>query len=137
MNLNAFKPQKIKGKLLLAFGTVLFLSSILAGWGYYSINRIMEIRSLEKDFKNISLTTLKMRKAEKDFLMRETKSKDFMATGASKYITDMNEYVALEDSLTKSLLEKGWASDLEIVDELETLSSNFKDYGSVFNKILR
>lgn len=29
---NIFKPTKIKGKLLLAFGAVLFLSSILAGW---------------------------------------------------------------------------------------------------------
>lgn len=136
MNLNAFKPQKIKGKLLLAFGTVLFLSSILAGWGYYSINRIMEIRSLEKDFKNISLTTLKMRKAEKDFLMRETKSKDFMATGKSKYITDITEYAALEDSLTKSLLQKDWATDLEITDELKALNSNFKDYTAIFSKIV-
>lgn len=136
MNLNAFKPQKIKGKLLLAFGTVLFLSSILAGWGYYSINRIMEIRSLEKAFKTISITTLKMRKAEKDFLMRETKSKEFMATGTSKYITDMNGYVALEDSLTKSLLENDWANELEIGNELQSLNSNFKDYSAVFNKIV-
>ena len=44
MNFALFQSMKIKGKLLTAFGAVLFLSSILAAWGYYSINRIMEIR---------------------------------------------------------------------------------------------
>lgn len=136
MNLNAFKPQKIKGKLLLAFGTVLFLSSILAGWGYYSINRIMEIRSLEKDFKTISVTTLKMRKAEKDFLMRETKNKDFMATGTSKYINDINELASVEDSVIQALLKKQWAAELEIVDELGSLRAYFKVYNATFNKIV-
>ncbi|HEY0770911.1 MAG TPA: methyl-accepting chemotaxis protein, partial [Sphingobacteriaceae bacterium] len=49
---------------------------------------------------------------------------------------DMNEYAALEDSVIKSLLKKDWASELEIVDELESLSGNFKDYNTVFNKIV-
>jgi hypothetical protein len=63
--------NKIKGKLLLAFCAVLFLSSILAGWGYYSISRVQEIGGIKEDFKNINEMVLKMRKAEKDFLMRE------------------------------------------------------------------
>ncbi len=104
MNLNIFNSKKIKGKLLVAFGMVLFLSSILAGWGYYSINRIMEIRAVEKDFKNISTIALKMRKSEKDFIMRESRNEEFMKTGNSKYAKDLSLNVAEEDSLISSLL---------------------------------
>lgn len=136
MNLSIFQSRKIKGKLLLAFGMVLFLSSILAGWGYYSINRIMEIRSVEKTFKNISALALKMRKAEKDFLMRDTKSEEFMATGKSSYITDMSTYAVLEDSLINSLLENKWAEKLAIEGELGSLNKSFGEYHIIFTKIV-
>ena len=75
--------KKIKGKLLLAFGVVLFLSSILAGWGYYSIKQIQDIASVKENFKNVNEAVLKMRKAEKDFLMREITKEDFMKSGES------------------------------------------------------
>ena len=85
MKANLFQLNKIKGKLLLAFCAVLFLSSILAGWGYYSISRVQEIGGIKEDFKNINEMVLKMRKAEKDFLMRELTNEEFMASGESKY----------------------------------------------------
>src|SRR5918994_1317082 len=91
--------NKIKGKLLLAFGVVLFLSSILAGWGYYSINRIQEIASVKENFKNINEVVLKMRKAEKDFQMREITNEAFMKNGDSKYAKTINALVHDEDSL--------------------------------------
>jgi methyl-accepting chemotaxis protein len=135
MNLNIFQSKKIKGKLLLAFGMVLFLSSILAGWGYYSINRIMEIRSIEKTFKNISSLALKMRKSEKDFLMRDTKSEEFMSTGKSSYVNDMNNYAIQEDSLITSLLENKWSDKLAINEELQSLNGSFGEYHAIFTKI--
>ncbi len=46
----------------------------------------MEIRAVEKTFKDITNTALNMRKSEKDFLMRDTKNEAFMSTGKSKYI---------------------------------------------------
>lgn len=132
-----FQSMKIKGKLLTAFGAVLFLSSILAGWGYYSINRIMEIRSIEKAFKDISSNALKMRKSEKDFLARDTKSEDFMATGKSKYVKDIDQLVHAEDSLITSLLNSKWATKLEIQDEMAELNKNIGIYHETFNKIVK
>ncbi|RAW00031.1 methyl-accepting chemotaxis protein [Pseudochryseolinea flava] len=136
MNFTLFNLKKIKGKLLLAFGVVLFLSSVLAGWGYYSINRIMQIRAIEKDFKSINELALKMRKSEKDFLSRDTRNKEFMATGKSKYATDIDNMLHEEDSLIALLLESKWSDKLDIREDLVALNKALSDYHVVFDKIV-
>jgi methyl-accepting chemotaxis protein len=136
MKLAMFQSMKIKGKLITAFGAVLFLSSILAVWGYYSINRIMEIRAVEKTFKDISATALKLRKSEKDFLMREVKNVDFMATGKSKYASEIDVLVHQQDSLITSLLESSWSTKLDMADDLASLNKNMSVYHETFDKIV-
>jgi methyl-accepting chemotaxis protein len=136
MSLNIFKSKKIKGKLLIAFGMVLLLSSVLAGWGYYSIDRIMEIRSIEKKFNAISTIALKMRKSEKDFLMRDTKNEEFMKSGKSKYVSEMNASVTKADSLITYLLDSKWSAKLAIDDDLQTLSKNLGEYHATFKNIV-
>jgi methyl-accepting chemotaxis protein len=136
MKIAMFQSMKIKGKLLTAFGVVLFLSSVLAGWGYYSINRIMEIRSVEKTFKEVSTTSLKMRKSEKDFLMRDTKNEDFFSSGESNYVNKIDELVAQQDSLINHLLKSPWAEKLEIGDELSVLNDAIGDYHQTFGEIV-
>jgi methyl-accepting chemotaxis protein len=137
MKLSIFTQNKIKGKLLLSFSVVLFLSCILAGWGYYSINRVLAIRSVEEDFKNINMTVLKMRKSEKDFLMRDISNVDFMATGKSKYATAINDFIAQEDSLISTLLESPWSEKLNIKTDLTNLHQNLSDYKSTFDQIVK
>jgi methyl-accepting chemotaxis protein len=137
MKLKLFQSTKIKGKLLLAFSAVLLLSGILAGWGYYSIYRVLKIRGVEEDFKTVNMIVLKMRKAEKDFLMRETSNSDFMATGKSKYANEMGKLMTYEDSLITSLLNGGWADKLGISEDLNTLQKSLEDYQSSFGKITK
>jgi methyl-accepting chemotaxis protein len=136
MKFNLFQLNKIKGKLLLAFCIVLFLSSILAGWGYFSISRIQEIASIKEDFKTINEMVLKMRKAEKDFQMRELTNEKFMASGDSKYAKTIDELMHDEDSLITSLIASRWSSKLAIKDELVELNKNLKGYHATFNKIV-
>jgi methyl-accepting chemotaxis protein len=137
MSLLSFQSMKIKGKLLTVFSAVLFLSSVLAVWGYYSITRIMEIRAVEKTFKDISATSLMMRKSEKDFLMRDIINETFMSSGESKYVKNINTYVQLEDSLITSLLESNWSEKLELKNELATLNTSIKAYHGTFHKIVK
>jgi methyl-accepting chemotaxis protein len=136
MSFSLLKPKKIKGKLLLAFSAVLFLSSILAIWGYYSINRIMEIRNIEKTFSEISTNALKMRKSEKDFLMRDIKSETFMSGKGSKYVNDIEKLIQKEDSLINDLLNSKWSSKLEIKAELADLNKSLTEYHTTFGKIV-
>jgi methyl-accepting chemotaxis protein len=130
-----FQLKKIKAKLLLAFGALLILSSILAGWGYYSINHINSIRNVEEEFTNINVIALKMRKAEKDFFMREVSNETFMASGKSKYVEDIDKYTQEEDSLIAALLDNAWSDKLEIREELAQLKQHLKGYNISFNKI--
>ena len=137
MKFNIFQPTKIKGKLLLAFSTVLFLSSVLAGWGYYSINRVLEIRGVEEDFKNISMTVLKMRKAEKDFLMRDVSNTEFMTTGKSKYVKEITTFLHQDDSLISALLKSDWSEKLDIKEDLQALHTSLNEYQATFDKIIQ
>ena len=137
MKLNLFQINKIKGKLLLAFCAVLFLSSILAGWGYYSIRRVQEIGGIKEDFKTINEMVLKMRKAEKDFLMRELTNEKFMASGESKYSTTIDKLMLDQDSLLNYLIESRWSSKLDIKGELVDLGKNLKGYHGTFGKIVK
>jgi methyl-accepting chemotaxis protein len=136
MSFSLLKPKKIKGKLLLAFSAVLFLSSVLAIWGYYSINRIMEIRNIEKTFAEISTNALRMRKSEKDFLMRDIKSETFMSGKGSKYVNDIEKLIQKEDSLINDLLNSKWSSKLEIKAELADLNKSLTEYHTTFGKIV-
>jgi hypothetical protein len=119
MKKKLFQQNMIKHKLLTTFGAVIFLSSILAGWAYYSINRMMDVRQLEQTLNSINTSTLKIRKAEKDFLMRDTRSTDFMSTGESKYVKQVAKLLLAEDSIISGLLASSWAADLDMVAELE------------------
>ncbi|HEX6892653.1 MAG TPA: methyl-accepting chemotaxis protein [Chryseolinea sp.] len=137
MKANLFQLNKIKGKLLLAFCAVLFLSSILAGWGYYSISRVQEIGGIKENFKNINEMVLKMRKAEKDFLMRELTNEKFMASGESKYSASIDQLMLDQDSLLSYLIESRWSTKLDIKEELVELSKNLKGYHNTFGKIVK
>jgi methyl-accepting chemotaxis protein len=131
-----FQSMKIKGKLLSAFGAVLFLSSVLAGWGYFSIDRITEIGEVENTFNKISTTALQMRKSEKDFLMRDVKNEEFMESGKSKYVADVSKLVAVQDSIINALLASKWSAKLDIHDDLTNLKLSIEAYHNSFGKIV-
>lgn len=135
MKTRLFQQTKIKHKLLTTFGAVIFLSSILAASAYYSINRLMDVRQLERTLNEITTSVLKIRKSEKDFLMRDTRSASFMASGESKYVKDVSALVAKEDSLINQLLISDWAGELQMQDELIQLQSNLKKYDDAFDKV--
>jgi methyl-accepting chemotaxis protein len=137
MKPNIFQQTKIKGKLLLSFSVVLFLSCVLAGWGYYSINRVLAINSVEEDFKNINMIVLKMRKSEKDFLMRDVSNVDFMATGKSKYASAIKEFISQEDSMINTLMENRWSEKLDIKADLTSLHQNLGEYKATFDQIVK
>ena len=130
-----FKLNKIKSKLLLSFSVVLFLSSILAFWGYYSINRILNIRGLKEQFMNVNEIVLKMRKSEKDFLMRDVINLDFMASGKSKYVENIDELTLQSDSLITEILNNPITDELGVDNDLTELKGSFKGYHDTFNKI--
>lgn len=136
MKFNLFSQRKIKGKLLGSFAIVLVLSSILAGWGYYSINRILEIRRLKENIMTINEIVLKMRKAEKDFMMREIVDNEFMSSGKSKYAADIDAYTLQQDSIINQLLGNNWSASLEIKDELSDLKTYLNGYHDTFRKIV-
>jgi methyl-accepting chemotaxis protein len=135
MKTRLFQQNKIKHKLLTTFAAVIFLSSILAASAYYSISRIMDVRQLERTLSEITTGVLKIRKSEKDFLLRDTRSTAYMSTGESKYVKDVSKLVAKQDSLITQLLTSDWAEELEMQDELTQLKANLKKYDDAFDKI--
>ena len=130
-----FQSMKIKGKRLIAFGTLLFLCGVLAGCGYFTIIRVAEIGEVETAFNEISTTALQMRMSQGDFLTRDIKSEKFMESGKSKYASDMRKLAAVQDSIISSLLENKWSAKLDIREDLTNLKTNFEAYHNTFSKL--
>ena len=135
MKLTIFQSMKIKGRLLRAVGALLFLSSVLAGYGYFSINRIAEIVEVENAFNRIRTAASHMRTSEKDFLMRDILNEAFMESGKSKYVSEMIKLVAIQDSIINSLLASKWSAKLDIHEDLSSLKTNIEAYHNTFSKI--
>ncbi|MES2760879.1 MAG: methyl-accepting chemotaxis protein [Bacteroidota bacterium] len=119
--------------IILSASLVLLLFTV----GLFSIsvqNEISKNENIKIRFKNILLKTLELRKAEKDFLLREPTNMDFFATGNSKYVaqfdTTMNEISVTIDELKKE----------ELVTEnnfkMDELMGFYKNYGSKFHELV-
>ena len=130
-----FQSMKIKGKRLAAFGVLLLLCGALAGCGYFAIVRVAEIGEVETAFNKISTTALQMRTLQNDFLTRDIKNEKFMESGKSKYVSDMRELAAVQDSIISSLLENKWSAKLDIHKDLTSLKTNFEAYHNTFSKL--
>ncbi|WP_185156177.1 GAF domain-containing protein [Fulvivirga kasyanovii] len=127
--------KKIKHKLIAAFGGVLALSFILAGWGYYSINRILNNQDLSQRIDDISIMVLELRRAEKDFLMRETTNPEFFKTGQSQYLQTINETAEELQKEISLLKEHPATGSMDLEESFEAMGRIIKLYNIKLSEI--
>ncbi|UII31235.1 GAF domain-containing protein [Fulvivirga ulvae] len=127
--------KRIKHKLIAAFGAVLALSFLLAGWGYYSINKIMNHQNLNQRIDDISIMVLQLRRAEKDFLMRETTNPEFFQTGKSQYLTVINEITQKLQEELSQLKQHPSSGSMELKDSFDAMRKTIEQYSEKLKQI--
>ena len=126
-----FEEMSIGTKLAVSFAAVLFLTTCLGIISYFTLNGLVNesIPELEIDGK-IAVSILQMRRYEKDFLMEDSKSQKFFASGKSQYIDTFEGYYtqAMKNiALLRTIREKkGDKEGAYRVDELKRLLVEYR-----------
>ncbi len=131
------KKRKITIKFQLhatAFGVVLILLILALSISYY-IDSIFTYNDILKKIDFVNQEELELRKAEKDFLLKETTNLDFYRTRESSlldtFYTKIDNITALMFDLRKTKL----VQQMDIEQELTYLASYFHQYKGHMNSI--
>jgi hypothetical protein len=126
------KIKTIKTKLLLAFGAVLALSLLLSGWSIYSIYKILSYDQVNVAFGEVNIKRLQLRRAEKNFLLRDVTKPELFETGESPYWRTFKSYDLSLNRLLDSLTTSNLVQSLDIASELDETKQYLKEYSDTY-----
>lgn len=140
----------LKLRLILFAVFLIVILCVGAFYSIYTLDKLSENEKVRMDLKEVWVNTLQLRRAEKDFMLREDKNPDFFKTGESKYKTKFdkkyNEVISLIHDLEKTplLTNNGYVNKLKEAEKffstyqtkLKALikakhTRGFKDYGLI------
>jgi len=127
-----FKITKIKTKLLLAFGGVLFVSLLLSLWSIFSIYKIIDYESLVSVIDKINIHRLELRRAEKNFLLRDITKPGLFEKGESNYLSIFKNHDAAVQNMVDSLSKSTYIESLNISKELVETKARLVEYSTAF-----
>lgn len=136
-NNGLFSGIRIRTKLLLCTGILLFSLLGLGIISYSTINGIIKEKiPLAVLAKDITADIMEMRKAEKDYLLRDTVNEEYYKTGASTYLkkheAKVTEILEEIDTMKKSGM---LTSQPDILKKLGDFSISLKSYNEKFLKM--
>lgn len=117
----------LSGKFLIPYG----LTLLFGVWTYFTISNMLEYESLQKNFLDIKLDVLELRKHEKDFLARAYKDANFINTGQNQYLSAHSSIALHLKHRLDSLEDQGKIAE-EQAQEAQKLLSN---YTALFNEL--
>jgi len=125
----------IKDKLYVA-GTLVALSfAVIVLLVFISGRKNMRLQDLKADLHSVQATVLKMRKDEKDFLMREKINESFFREGRSKYLSSFSRNGREVDSILLEVKGNEYARAFGIDEDVDSLRQFMKEYGENFQAL--
>jgi methyl-accepting chemotaxis protein len=125
-------PFKIRAKLLIAFGSIVFLSVILTVFALNAITKIISYKNLNEQIDQLSMQLERMELSVKEFIYNGYKSNEFQITGksaidsrfssnfanANQVLTKIEDSHLFDDDSTRMMM-------LSLKGSLENLSKSF------------
>lgn len=131
------KNLTIKFKLIAAS---LFFSAtllIIGLFSYFKMQEIKQISELNQKANKILELSLKMRKAEKDFMIRSTSDEKYFKTENSKYIDEFDNLHKEINELLANLSNNDKMKLMRLKNELSTIKTNFDKYEKGFKTLVQ
>ena len=122
-----FKITTIKTKLLLAFGGVLLVSLLLSAWSVISIYKIIDYEKMASVIDEINTYRLELRRAEKNFLLRDITKSSLFEKGESTYLSTFMKLDKAAQDLVDSLSKSKYIQTLDISNELTETKTHLQD----------
>ncbi len=127
----------IKNKLYLLIISVFIVFGIVGGFTYFSIHKLDKLNIIKTNTLMLNEYTLKLRKMEKNFLMRDTKSPRFYETGKSVNLTDFNAYMDSTQQITAKMIQDKYVKSFGLADSFVNIKGSLQRYDSAFEEIVR
>jgi len=129
------KRLTIKFKLtsfIIVLSTLLVITALLTSSSIRQLSNLNKITQKNGDLNNIML---KLRKNEKDFLLREQSNADFFKTEKSKYLTNFEKLIDTFIVETELLQERKLIKKMNLTNEISQLASNMHQYKRHFKTL--
>jgi len=104
---------------------------------YSSFNKIESLHNNLAKAKQLEENMLRLRKAEKDFLQRELTNNDYFETEKSKYLDIFHQTISYNEQVIGELKNDKYIKDYDLDELLDTLNTDFTQYGNYFDNLVR
>ncbi|WP_430815862.1 methyl-accepting chemotaxis protein [Carboxylicivirga sp. RSCT41] len=125
--------QKLTG-LIVAIALVLLIIGTMT---YLSFKRVDKLHDHLAMANQVHTNMLMMRKAEKDFMLRELVNYDYFETEQSKYLTTFKEVKMSNLKTLEVLLASSYIEKYNLVSNLEVLKADFEEYEKHFGSLVQ
>jgi len=131
-----------KKRLTIKFKLTLFvvvLSTLLVFTGIWIVSSIMQLSKLNqitRESSELSNAMLKLRKSEKDFLLRETSNETFFETKTSKYLDNFVETIEIYMNNVERLDNNKLIRRMHLTKQMDQLAENMMDYKRHFEYLV-
>lgn len=125
----------VKQKLYLLLTITLLVLLITGIFSFKYLHKVNNLGEIHDKALEVEINVLKLRKNEKDFLVRDVINPQYFETGESKYLTSFSKITKSLDELILELKSSELVKDPMIQLELDSIKSHIKLYESEFISI--
>ncbi len=122
------KSISIRNRLIVSASLSIISLIIMGGISFWLVQKAKSQNALINNCKDIQINILQLRRAEKDFLMREYKNPKFFSEQESKYIKKFKKFIAKNDTLLQKIRLHPFVENRETGKELDSINVLFKTY---------
>ncbi len=127
----------IRQKLIGLTGVITLVLLIIGTLTYLSFNKIETLHADLSKAKQVQENMLKLRKAEKDFLLRELVNENYFETEQSKYLNTFHQIKEQNHLTIDELEDSRHVQKNNLITKLEDLKSDFSQYEIHFDNMVK
>ena len=126
------KLHSLRTKFILAFAALLVISLFIGASAFYSIRKIDRLTRIGEKIETVNQGILKVRRAELQFLSHARTNPEFIQTGKSDYLSQVNREVETITQKIRELKENDYIQDWEVDQQLNQISDLLNQYHQAF-----
>ncbi len=131
------KKITIRQKLIGLIAAVTLVLLIIGTMTYLAFNKVNTLYNHLANAKQLKENMLTMRKAEKDFMLRELINHDYFETHQSKYLDAFHEVNKSNQKTIETLLASSYIEKIDLTNNLHILKADFEEYGKLFDSLVQ
>jgi HAMP domain-containing protein len=130
------KITKLKVKLLIQYGIIILLTSILVGVMFISLKKISNFSDTKSVSQDVNIELLQMRRAEKNFVLEDLLNEDFFSNKTSENISNFDRLYLESTKKMNVLLASDVVNQLDCKDSIIEANKFIHNYYKSFHLLV-